>query len=198
MRRIPRADRADRVDGQVGQQQQQRPQQYQQQMAGEMYQSDPDLFVAASKGPAISNVQGFGDMTSQAMPPQSSTVAGVQSAEDMPDGILLQGSDVGQPDFPPPQQQAVAPSMQAQPNDPVPREDLAWNPVCVGDIVDAVANEDGMHVIVRAQGTGVEYAAFIRGLPLVELGMTVQLGVKSVLISSGERVQEAEIIKVSG
>jgi hypothetical protein len=106
--------------------------------------------------------------------------------------MVFQPQDVA---IQPPQ---IRPQPQQMPMPPVePQQSSNWRVICQGVIEHAELQPGGGNVIVRTND-GRRFAAYIRDVPVIELGIPVELGVRSERNTrTEEETTVADIIRVT-
>ena len=98
---------------------------------------------------------------------------------------------------PQPQPQFQQPQAQQMPTPPVePQVSANWRVICQGVVDHAELNSGGASVIVRSND-GRRFAAYIKDVPVIEVGILVELGVRSERNTrTEEETTVADIIRI--
>jgi len=98
---------------------------------------------------------------------------------------------------PQPQPQFQQPQAQQMPTPPVePQVSANWRVICQGVVDHAELNSGGASVIVRSND-GRRFAAYIKDVPVIEVGILVELGVRSERNTrTDEETTVADIIRI--
>lgn len=160
---------------------------------------DPAMLSDASAQRGVSSIAGLPVQVQNPGPTMDPADAGAVL------GYARQAQLQPQPQAPPqqplqplqPQAQSL-PSTQvmAEPQQSPPSQSANWRVICQGVVEDAKMDETGCGVVVRS-ADGRRFAAYIPNVPVMELGIGVELGVKSERNGRTEEVRTvADVIRL--